>query len=223
MIKLHKSQEPEVLRQNRVTWEQALRDHQANGTAPTKAELNRYGHPDIKAALLAETKNKCAYCESLFRHVAPGDIEHVTPKRNGIAYRFAWANLTIACPTCNTNKGVKEGLVDPYLDDPESLFQHAGPAMLADPTSGIALTTEVALDLNRDALVERRTNRLKRLHQLLTLALSQTDQNTRKVLLDDLRVKETRDEAEFAAMSRWFVRDQTAQGRLDVPKPAPTS
>src|SRR5215471_10914023 len=97
MIKLLKGTEPPILRDNRATWEQVLRDHVANGTTPSKTELNRYGHADIKAALLAETNAKCAYCESIFRHVYPGDVEHATPKRNGVQFRFAWDNLTIAC------------------------------------------------------------------------------------------------------------------------------
>jgi 5-methylcytosine-specific restriction endonuclease McrA len=212
MIKLYKGSEPQILRDNRATWEKVLRDHEAAGTAPSKIELTRYGHPDIKSALLAETNSKCAYCESVFRHVYPGDIEHEVPKRNGIEFRFAWKNLTIACSTCNTNKGVKEGLVDPYEDEPEALFQHAGPAMLADPASNKALATEVALALNREGLIERRTKRLKGLHLMLKVALDQADQNYREILLDDLRLMETKDSAEFAAMSRWYVQDLIARG-----------
>ncbi|WP_271673181.1 HNH endonuclease [Bradyrhizobium sp. CCBAU 51627] len=219
MIKLNKRPEPQILRDNRASWEQALRDHETNGTEPSKAELNRYGHKDIKSVLLAETNEKCAYCESIFRHVYPGDIEHVTPKRNGIQFRFAWENLTIACSTCNTCKGVKQGLVDPYDDDPEALFQHAGPAILPDPASNKATATEAALSLNRHALVERRTERLKALHRILKIALDQTDQNYREILLDELRVKEIRDDAEFAAMSRWYVKDLITKGVIAASAP----
>lgn len=221
MIKLNKGLEPQILQDNRIAWEQALRDHEANGTIPSKAELSRYGHQDIKAALLSETHEKCAYCESIFRHVYPGDVEHVTPKRNGIQFRFTWGNLTIACSTCNTHKGVKEGLVDPYVDDPEIVFQHAGPAMLADPADNKAYVTESALALNRNALVERRMNRLKGLHRMLKIALDQPDPYSREILLDELRIKEIRDDVEFAAMSRWFVRDLIARGIIPAPNPAP--
>jgi len=212
MIKLNKLSEPQLLRNNRAAWEQALRDHEANGTEPTKTDLNRYGHQDIKSVLLAETNEKCAYCESIFRHIYPGDVEHITPKRNGIEFRFAWDNLTISCSTCNTCKGVKEGLVDPYVDDPEALFQQAGPLMLAIPESNKAMATEIALTLNRQALIERRATRLKALSLILKIALDQTDENYREILLDELRIKETSNDAEFAAMSRWYVGDLIARG-----------
>ncbi|MCP1909648.1 HNH endonuclease [Bradyrhizobium pachyrhizi] len=198
---------------NAAAWEQVLRDHESNNTEPTKTELNRYGHPEIKTALMRETHEKCAYCESIFRHVYPGDVEHIIPKRNGIEYRFQWSNLTIACSTCNTNKGVKEGLVDPYVDDPEGAFQIAGPAMLAEPTDGKAHATEVALQLNRSALVERRAKRLSGLHLMLRVALQQTDQNYRQILFDELR-REAAESAEFAAMSRWYVNDLIQKGIL---------
>jgi hypothetical protein len=212
MIKLRKGVEPTVLKEDGRTWEQVLHDHDANGTNPSKTELTRYGHGDIKSALMAETHEKCAYCESKFRHVYPGDVEHVIPKRNGHEYRFRWDNLTIACSTCNTNKGIKENLVDPYVDEPEVAFQHAGPAMLADPTDNKAGATEISLGLNRKALIERRTERLKNLHRMLKIALDQTDPNYREIFLDELRLKETRDDAEFAAMSRWYVNDLVSRG-----------
>jgi hypothetical protein len=192
------------------SWE--LRQHDANNTEPTKAELTRYGHSEIKAALLSETNEKCAYCESIFRHIYPGDVEHVIPKRNGHEHRFRWTNLTIACSTCNTKKGVKESLIDPYEDDPEKAFQHAGPAMLPDPTNDKAGATEIALELNRKVLIERRTERLKNLHRMLKIALSQTNPGHREIYLDELRLKETRDDSEYAAMARWYVNDLIDRG-----------
>jgi hypothetical protein len=212
MIKLKKGEEPAVLAANKAAWEQTLRDHNANGTEPSKTDLSRYGHPDIKSALLIETHEKCAYCESQFRHVHPGDVEHVIPKRNGHQYRFQWTNLTISCSTCNTNKGVKENLVDPYDDEPATAFQHAGPVILADPTDNKAGATEIALGLNRQGLIERRTERLKNLHRMLKIALDQTDPIYRDIYLDELRLKETRDDAEYAAMSRWYVSDLMSKG-----------
>jgi uncharacterized protein (TIGR02646 family) len=212
MIKLRKGPEPAVLETNRATWERVLRAHDANQTTPSKTELSRYGHPEIKSALLNETSEKCAYCESKFQHIYPGDVEHVVPKRNGHEYRFKWSNLTMACSTCNTNKGIKENLIDPYDDDPETVFQQAGPAMLPDPTNDKAGATEISLGLNRKGLIERRTERLRNLHRMLKIALAQTDPTYREIYLNELRVKETRDGAEYAAMARWYVNDLASRG-----------
>jgi hypothetical protein len=212
MIQLQKEDEPNILAANGPAWEQALLAHDANGTQPSKAELTRYGHPDIKSVLMKETNEKCAYCESKFRHVYPGDVEHVIPKRNGHQFRFRWDNLTIACSTCNTNKGIKEDLIDPYVESPEAVFQHAGPVMLPDPIDNKASVTEVALQLNRNALVERRTERLRGLHRMLRVALSEPSPEYRDIYLDELRLKETRGDAEYAAMARWYVNDLIARG-----------
>jgi hypothetical protein len=59
---------------------------------------------------------------------------------------------------------------------------------------------------------------------MLKIALDQTDPNCREILLDELRVKEIRDGAEFAAMARWYVRDLIERGVVPAstnPAPAP--
>ncbi|WP_391564527.1 HNH endonuclease [Sinorhizobium meliloti] len=212
MIKLTKSKEPEILQKNRVSWEKTLFDHAASGTEPTQADLNRYNHPDIKSALLAETGEKCAYCESKIRHITYGDIEHIVPKRLAPEHRFKWDNLTIGCDTCNTKKGIKENLIDPYRDDPETEFVVMGPMLLPDPQSDRAKVTESALDLNRKALMERRAERIKALHSLVQIALSLKEEGDQKVLFDEIRLRETTDEVEYAALSRSYVRELQAKG-----------
>lgn len=147
MIKLTKGNEPIVLRENREAWERVLREHETNGTEPTKAELGRYNHPEIKEALLTETAEKCAYCESKLRHITYGDIEHIVPKKSGPEHRFRWDNLTIGCDVCNTRKGKNEDLIDPYLDDPDREFMMMGPMMLANPESDRAKSLNLLFSL----------------------------------------------------------------------------
>lgn len=216
MIKLTKANEPIVLRDNRESWEQVIRDHAASGTKASDAELGRYNHADIKDALLGETSGKCAYCESKFRHVTYGDIEHIIPKKLGVEHRFRWENLTIGCDVCNTKKGKKENLIDPYVEEPEAEFVIFGPMVLPNPTSDRATVTESALELNRKDLVERRVERIKYLQKMLHVALSMKDEADRQVLLDELRTVETTDGVEYAALSRSFVRDLQAKGILPV-------
>ncbi len=214
MIRLTKGDEPIVLRDNREAWEQVLRDHATNGTEPSKADLNRYNEDGIKSALISETGGKCAYCESKFRHVTYGDIEHIVPKKLGVEHRFRWENLTLGCDVCNTKKGSRENLVDPYVDDPENEFIILGPMVLPHPESDRATVTESALDLNRKDLLERRAERIKYLQKLLRIALSMREEADRRVLLDELRTVETTDNVEYAALSRSFIRDLQLKGIL---------
>ncbi len=170
MIGLNKSAEPNVLQRNAASWTAELLQKIAAGDEPTKYLLGRYAHPEIKAALLIETNEKCAYCESPLRHVTYGDVEHIVPKAAEPALRFSWRNLTIACDVCNTNKSDVADLVDPYACDPRLRFKFYGPLLWAVPTDDPAVLTEEQLDLNRGKLVERRCERIEYLRNLVASA-----------------------------------------------------
>lgn len=175
MIRLTKSRKPDVLERNAETWTEELLEKIANNEEPSKYLLSRYSHAEIKAALLAETSEKCAYCESPLRHVTYGDIEHIIPKAIEPASRFVWENLTIACDICNTNKSNVTGLVDPYSCEPSALFTFHGPLMWAEPSMQSAVLTEEQLDLNRNGLIERRRERIDFLRNLIASASSKPD------------------------------------------------
>src|SRR5437660_11067609 len=104
MIKLSKTDEPAVLIERKADWTRTLVEKGARGEEPSDGEKNRYRHPDIKQALIAETHGKCAYCESKLLHITYGDVEHIVPKSAKIELSFQWKNLTLACDRCNTNK-----------------------------------------------------------------------------------------------------------------------
>jgi hypothetical protein len=70
MIRLQKTAKPDILVNSAAAWTKVLTDHQAAGTKPTDSEKARYRHAEVKAALLVETVEKCAYCESKLRHIA---------------------------------------------------------------------------------------------------------------------------------------------------------
>ena len=122
MIELKKGQEPGVLARKSSLWTRVIVQKIEAGEEPTKTEKSRYNHPDIKNALIAETHGKCAYCESKFRHISYGDIEHVVPKSEDPSKWFNWENLTVACDVCNTNKSSApvdgETFIDPYCVNP---------------------------------------------------------------------------------------------------------
>jgi uncharacterized protein (TIGR02646 family) len=108
MIFLKKGEEPQVLISNGPVWTQKLLQREAAGETPTRTEATHYRHPDIKAALVAETHNKCAYCESKLQHIHHGDVEHIFPKSRDPSRMLKWDNLTLACEVCNQNKSDRD-------------------------------------------------------------------------------------------------------------------
>lgn len=206
MIKLEKGEKPQILVNKGAAWLDAVKQKRAAGKQPSAAELGRYRHAQIKAALVKETHGKCAYCEAKILHIAYGDVEHVTPKDTDEDLRFDWDNLTLACDVCNTNKSNHTGLVDPYTDDPEELFFFIG-AMLM-PVSGekAAERTETLLRLNRPDLIQRRHDRMLYLKALLSVINNTVDASQADALKEDLTNNELSANVEFAAASRSFIR-----------------
>ena len=205
MIKLEKTNEPKVLVDNYSSWTSVLLQHEAAGTTPSKSEKSKYNHPDIKQALISETNGKCAYCESKFEHISYGDVEHVVAKSTDPKVYFRWSNLTIACDVCNTNKGGKSGLIDPYVTDPFTSFIFSGPLILPQSHSAEAQLTELTIKLNRTKLLERRSERIRRLHSVFVLAKTNPDQAVGKAIIEDMIENEPKAEQEFAAVVRAYI------------------
>ncbi|MCC5068823.1 HNH endonuclease [Xanthomonas campestris pv. campestris] len=170
MIALFKTAEPAILAKKGHLWTEELLRKIAAGEKITEYLLTRYSHPEVKAALILETNGKCAYCESAFTHVTFGDVEHIVPKSVDPSLRFSWPNLTIACDICNQKKSNRLDVLDPYVCDPEELFNFHGPLMWAAPSSDAAKITEEVLELNRPGLVERRKERMELIRRLLDSA-----------------------------------------------------
>ena len=212
MIRLHKSLIPQVLEQNASEWTNVLLAHKLARTTPSEAEKSRYRHAAIKAALLAETNGKCAYCESKLRHVTFGDVEHIIPKSVVLEKTFEWSNLTLACVVCNTHKGSHfgdhEDLVDPYVVDPGDHLNFVGAVVLPKPGSGSGMATESTIKLNRPELVERRMEKLLSINKLLHLLVEVADDNKKAIIRRDLEIAEQTPDREYAAMTRTFLAQQ---------------
>ena len=215
MIKLEKSEEPGVLARNSAQWTHVVVGKIEAGETPTKAEKSRYNHVEIKRVLVAETHGKCAYCESKFRHISYGDIEHVVPKSVDPSKWFSWLNLTVACDMCNTNKSDApvdgETFIDPYDVDPEDYFWQLGPIMSPKPGCDAAALTERLLDLNRVDLVEKRTERQGNLLKMLDSLERCRNPHLKLLLWEEFR-SESHACHEFAALSRAIV--EIARTRL---------
>jgi uncharacterized protein (TIGR02646 family) len=213
MIRLEKTDEPKVLQDNAAAWTNELLGKLATDEGPSKYLLSRYRHKDIKDALLSETHAKCAYCESKFRHIAYGDVEHITSRNEQPALSFNWQNLTIACDICNTNKGaIAAGiLVDPYVDEPSVFFRFGGAMVM--PIAGLdkADVTNRRLDLNRSALLESRAARLQNIGSQLSNILKTPNEDYRRILLQEFVETELADASEYCAFVREYYRSEAAE------------
>lgn len=211
MIKLIKGPMPHILQTKGSEWTRIVRHKLATNEPLTNTEKSRYSHQDIKAAILAETFGKCAYCESKLRHVAYGDIEHITAKNNDPELWFSWDNLTLACDICNTNKGTKIGIVDPYDQDPEERIIFFGHAALPIPGDEDAALTIRFLDLNRDELVGKRQERIEYLCKFLSAIAQTSNPELKEILRADFKL-ELEDNKEYVALSRSLYREISSRG-----------
>ncbi|PZU81197.1 MAG: hypothetical protein DI528_21745 [Shinella sp.] len=213
MIRIFKGGKPKKLEDNSAEWTRIVLSKLAAGVEISSAEKTRYSHKDIKDAIVDETHGKCAYCESDIRHIAYGDIEHVVPKKIEPAKWFEWENLTLACDVCNTNKGSEVDIVDPYNCDPEERFAFLGASIWGIPGDEEAVLTERTLELNRDELVSKRTERIEHLMKLVNVIQGTKNPKLKALFRDDFE-NEIRDEAEYAALSRMLHRELKRRGVL---------
>jgi uncharacterized protein (TIGR02646 family) len=210
MIFLRKSVEPKLLADNKQVWTLEL----LNGNDAALI-ARKYALPSIKNALVAETKGKCAYCESKLLHVSYGDVEHIVPKKVDKALAFEWTNLTLACDICNTKKGAHLDILDPYGVDPVDNFWFYGSMMFTiDGADAEADITMLKLELNRPALLERRNERVRNLERQLKIIDKTPNANVRAALLTALVEGETQDETEFAACNRSFIGFLQSSGKI---------
>lgn len=209
MIRIERTQPPQVLTKKAAAWQQALKK------ATTKAERrrcqNRYQHSQIKLALKKLFNGKCAYCESRITHIDYGHIEHFHPK-NGPHARpdltFEWSNLFLACAVCNGAEFKSDQfpdssqggpLVNPCDDQPAEhfVFEYDSAAKLANvisktPRGDVTIKT---LGLNR---VELREYRSRQVQRLVYLAVKAKDDPEAAELLNEAQ----KSAAEYSAFAQ---------------------
>lgn len=210
MIKLIKTAKPEVLAKNAEEWTNVVLGKIASGEKLTSTDDARYRHAEVKAALVAETHGKCAYCESKLKHIHHGDVEHIVPKSLEPAKRYEWNNLTLACEICNQNKSNRdpniEHIIDPYITDPSEHLTFLGSFIFSLGTNN-GKNTEVLLDLNRVALLERRKSRLEQIMGIYeTVLRADLPIETRRIIYQNLLLNDAAVGSEYSAMIKSVVR-----------------
>lgn len=209
MIKLRKLEEPEILTINKEAWTAHYIALVASGQAVPNSLKNNYRHADIKHQIKRETFGKCAYCESKITHVCPGDIEHILPKSERPELIFNWDNLTLACETCNrTGKRTYYNphlpLLNPYTDDLGCHLKAYGPMIFYNDNRGEV--TRRVLKLNRMELIERRTERLNSLENLIDKWNREEDPVVKELLENEL-LEEARHDKEYSFIIQEHLRN----------------
>lgn len=101
-----------------VADEAGFRDNSQNGSR-FNFDSKIYGHTTVKESLENIQNNKCCFCESKYKHITSGDVEHFRPKaaytqgkeskypfiRPGYFWlAYDWDNLLVSCEVCNRRK-----------------------------------------------------------------------------------------------------------------------
>lgn len=167
MIKLRKLDKNNRYYGAAIAWLEQQRaefERTAPGQSPSTL-ADDYRDDAVKAALLFETHNKCAYCETKYRPAAFGDVEHILPRAADYKRQLDYDNLTMACSQCNNAKKAadpqdKLALLNPYVDNPGKYLLAIGnmlrPVVRPAKATVRARRTIKALKLNRSDLLEAR-------------------------------------------------------------------
>jgi uncharacterized protein (TIGR02646 family) len=215
MRTLIKGDKPNILVEKESEWTQELMIYVNAGQKTPDTIKGRYRHPAIKDALLIETFQKCAYCESKITHIDFGDIEHIEPKSKVHHKTFTWSNLTIGCSKCNNNKldyhDVNLPLLNPYMDKPEDKIKFIGPVPFPVGGDDRADMTIRQLKLDRLELIERRVDHINTLKPLIREYEKTTNPNLRKLVLQDIFDRVTPDK-EFTLMTSQILNSLAITG-----------
>jgi uncharacterized protein (TIGR02646 family) len=208
MIKLTRMAVPNVLRTRVEQRAARLREILRAGNDPPQALLDSYRDPELKAHLVAEAHGKCAYCESKITHVYFGDIEHIKPKSRFPAESLDPENLVLACALCNNSKGdfweEATPLLNPYSDEPNQEMLALGYLIARRPGRNRARLTIEQLALNRQALLERRKERIELLQSLADQFMLEPPGRVKDLLRSEL-CRQATDEGEYAMIVRAYL------------------
>lgn len=210
MIRIEKLDKPNILKENEKKWTEEYLDYIKSGKEIPKKVKKRYSQPEIKEQLMKETNGKCAYCESKFTHICPGDIEHILPKNKEAHPELyvTWSNLTMACESCNRS-GKKsynndaEPLLNPYTDAIEQEIFSAGSMIFATAGSRQGQITIDVLQLNRGELIERRSEAIKKLDLLRMRYEQEKNMSYKEIILNEI-MEEIGSDREYSFVLKSF-------------------
>jgi len=192
MIQLKKLEKPRPLVDNENDWTKTLMDFVNQEKEIPNSIKNKYNHPEVKNQLKTETREKCCYCESHITDQYPGDIEHIIPKAIYPRLTFNWTNLTFSCYWCNNNKRNyvgkhKSKLINPYKDKINKHLTFFGPLIMHINDSKRGEITWKKIELNRKELIDRRTDKIKELQNLVDKYERETLPALKNILFTEIK------------------------------------
>jgi len=213
MIYIPKSDKPEILEQKDAEWTNELMSKISNDEEVPESLKEKYRHPQIKEAVIKETRGKCCYCESKVSHVYPGDIEHIKPKSIFPEFTFAWDNLAFVCSKCNNKKrdyysqngGVN--ILNPYSENPLNHLYSFGPMIMHVNNSKIGEFTWKKLDLNRMSLIEKRKEKIESIQTLIDKYNREEDESLKEILKQEL-LENAEQDSEYSMSVRNYLKGQ---------------
>lgn len=211
MIRLRKSEEPQVLKENGKEWTSELLKSIVKGD-DTSSNLirRRYADNEVKENLRLECSGKCMYCESRIGHITYEHVEHIKPKAKDKypELTFSWENLGLSCPKCNLNKSDfyddNIPFVNPYVDEPSNFFVVLGHFIYHRPGNRRGEITEKKIQLNRVDLIEQRKERIDAIRSLADKYVSENNTGLKQILLDELKEELQEDKPYSACASSVF-------------------
>ena len=206
MRTLHRSPEPQVLADNKVSWlAEFLADPNSN------YRKTKYRHPNVKSQLMDDSGHKCAYCESKIGHNTPGDVEHLVPTSANNNLHFEWTNMGVACTECNRRKNDYNDLTNPFLnpysENVEEQVEHHGPLVLWKTGNVRAEISIKKLQLNgseRIDLIKDKIQKLKEIDEAVQ-RYSETANPALKAIMGSELLKLTEANSEYSGMILSFL------------------
>ena len=179
------------------------------------AAAGNYKHQENKDALRSASYDKCMYCESKISHVYHGDVEHIKPKSRYLHLEFVWENLGFVCAKCNGAKSDKYDedfpFINPYDENPSDYLLAYGSWLFHRPGAERGEISIREIDLNRTGLMERRTERMKRL-QVMADKIENVRNGALKQRLREELNKEADQDREFSLVSKSLIAALTNAG-----------
>lgn len=113
------------------------------------------------------------------------------------------------CSECNRRKGdyfdENEPIINPFVEDPETLLLFAGAIVAERPGSRRGIVTIKTLDLGRGELVERRTELLRQAQSLINTWAGMPAGPAREAVAEEIRAMGS-DSSEYAAAARSYLK-----------------
>jgi len=176
---------------------------------PPESARRGYREAVVKQAIVEETCDKCAYCETKVTHSQYGDVEHIRPKAVYPELLLDYDNLTLACRKCNGQKldydDPDEPLLNPYVDEPRDHLMSMGALVRHVFGDRRAETTVAVVGLNRPGLVERRDERIQKVGHFADKVAVQPEGPLRDYLETELE-REVDNCSEYSFVVREFLR-----------------